>query len=397
MAHETAALERWELIKNCFVLFVMKPWQHILNPIAHLLVIWIGMKLSHCGATSPQMLVWIIPEPRAQKKIMTHKTAALERWALVKDCFVCHETFVTRTQRCRILATFLDWDESFSLWSYKSANIGTDNTWTARTKKIMTHETEALERWELVKHSFVCHATLQTCTKFYCTLACILDWNEAFSLSSYESANVGTDNTWTTRTKKLWPMRQQHLKGENSSRTALFVMKPWQHVLNSIAHLLVIWIEMKLSHCGATNLQMLVWTIPEPRAQKIMTHKTAALERWELVKDCFVCHETLVTCTQLYCRPACILDWNEAFSLWSYESANVGMDNTWTARTKNHDPWDGGTWKVRTRQAQLCLPWNLSNMYSTLLHTCLSFELEWICLIVELCFFQCWYAVNMVP
>jgi hypothetical protein len=115
-------------------LFVIKPWQHVLNTIEHLPVFWIGMNLSHCGAMNPQMLVCIIPEPRAQKNSLL--------------------------------------------------------------------------------------------------------------------------------------MRQQYLKCDNSSRTALFVIKTWQHLLNTIEHLSVFWIGMNLSHCGAMNPQMLVCIIPEPCAQK---------------------------------------------------------------------------------------------------------------------------------
>ena len=75
---------------------------------------------------------------------------------------------------------------------------------------------------------------LATCTQYYCTCV-FLDWNESFSLWSYESTNVGTDITWTVRTKEF--VTQRHSKGKNSSRTALFVMKPWQHIPNTIAHL----------------------------------------------------------------------------------------------------------------------------------------------------------------
>jgi len=52
------------------------------------------------------------------------------------------------------------------------------------------------------------------------------------------------------------------------------------------------------------------------------------LEMRQLIKDSFVCHKNLATCTQHYQTPACVLDWNEFVSLWSYESANVGMHNT---------------------------------------------------------------------
>ena len=63
-------------------------------------------------------------------------------------------------------------------------------------------------------------------------------------------------------------MRQEDLKGDNSSRPSSFAMKPWQHVLNPIGCLLLFWIKMDLSHCGATNPQMLVPIKPEPCAQK---------------------------------------------------------------------------------------------------------------------------------
>ena len=52
------------------------------------------------------------------------------------------------------------------------------------------------------------------------------------------------------------------------------------------------------------------------------------LEMRQLIKDSFACHKNLATCTQHYQTPAYVLDSNEFDSLWSYESANVGMHNT---------------------------------------------------------------------
>ena len=75
---------------------------------------------------------------------------------LIKDSFVCHKNLATCIQHYRTPVCVLDWNESFSLWSYESANVGMHNTRTARTKNFLTHETAVLEMRQLIKDSFVC-------------------------------------------------------------------------------------------------------------------------------------------------------------------------------------------------------------------------------------------------
>jgi hypothetical protein len=47
---------------------------------------------------------------------------------LIEDSFVCHKHLATRIQHYHKSGFALDWNESVSLWSYESANVGTHNT-----------------------------------------------------------------------------------------------------------------------------------------------------------------------------------------------------------------------------------------------------------------------------
>ena len=66
--------------------------------------------------------------------------------------------------------------------------------------------------------------------------------------------------------------------------------------------------------------------IPYDMVEKV--HTLYVLLYYSTTVDMEVHHARQRTRALLYQTPACVLDWNESVSLWSYESANVGMHNT---------------------------------------------------------------------